>query len=254
MRTVLGGYELLPILVANSDIHVHVEEIEVVVRPDGSGNLTKAEVIVPGPNSSHTVELARNALVRAVLTLHISMRILAGPSHVQEEATEPDEKGGKLTGVTTLRAGGHIVAHHPVSPEQRLAAAPSSYDGVIYDFYSAVAKADPVDSFLAYFRVIEYYCDGSDLVHLQNGYGTRWRVPLQHEPTVVQLAHLTLPIDAALVSKSLKGLRDQASHHKKKKGYGVIHIDPTVSEAYRAWIPVIRAIAKDCLETNAPPP
>ena len=71
---------------------------------------------------------------------------------------------------------------------------------------------------------------------------------------MASLAHLKLPLDGALVSKALRKLRDQASHHKKQRGYGVVHIAPAVLEAYRAWIPVIRAIAKDCLEANLAPP
>lgn len=228
-------------------VHTQNAKIDIISNIDEHPGIEKAEVTILGPDTEGSRQIARNELIKVLLTSYGTqarvLRLIGSRQVPDDTRTQP----------TTVKmeyiAGAKFVAREG-SPGLEILKVNVNASGkaetAILQYYEALTKDHPVDRYREMFKVIEFLSSPGNVVDgLNKGL---WSIP----PGI--LSEAISKFTPRFVNPGLKlavvlvDTRDKWSH--LKEGYGSKPSDSNAIEEVKRVLPMLESIAKHSLETN----
>lgn len=233
--------------------------VHLIPDPSKSNELTKATVVVSGPRTAESEDVARKELVKVLLrhtfpfTTMIDINNLPRVMRWRDEQPV-DGSHRKITSTIVLTSGARFVGKFDVNSKDTLKISTDSDSLAIFTFYEAMRKDNPLDRFRELFRVIEYFCVGSGEASapaISSNLGVEWWIP---QSCMVRLQKLmqTTGSRQRNVAGFLWDMRSRADHLKHSQigspGYGLTSVSrEDMAEMYEG-VSILMDIVRHTLE------
>ena len=167
--------------------------------PSKSNQLTKATVVVQGPRTAESEDVARKELVKVLLRHTFPFKTMIDINNLPRVMRWRDEQPlssgkTKITSAIVLTSGARIVRKFDTSSKDTLKINTDSDSVALFTFYEAMRKDNPLDRYRELFRVIEYFCVGTGEASapaISAKLGTAWWIPQDSMLRLRQLMQTT---------------------------------------------------------------
>jgi hypothetical protein len=198
--------------------------VHLIPDPSKSNQLTRATVVVPGPRTAESEDMARKELVKVLLRHTFPFKTMIDVNNLPSVMRWRDERElgdgrRKITSSIVLTSGARFVRMFNINSKDTLKISTDSDSIAIFTFYEAMRKDNPLDRYRDLFRIIEYFCVGSGEASapaIKAKLGTAWWIPQSSTTRLRQLMQTTgsRHNDVAGFLWDMRGRADHLKHSR----------------------------------------